>query len=96
MLKSFPRMISALIAAAAIAGAMTVLGAGERVSASAPLNAGKGDRLDMRAAGPKCSEQAWPYYEANCVKDRRQTMSQAKAVRIVTADRAPVLASAKR
>ena len=37
------------------------------VSASAP-NSGKADRLDIRAIGPKCSEQAWPYYEADCVK----------------------------
>lgn len=85
---SLTRTIPALVAAAAIAGALTVWpGASGSVSASAPLNSGKGDRLDIRAAGAKCSQQAWPYYEAGCVKDRRQTMSQAKPVRIVTTNR---------
>lgn len=88
MLKSATRTISALVAAAAIAGAMTVLsGANERVAANSPLNSGKGDRLDIRVVGPDCSEQAWPYYEANCVKDQRRAMSRAKAARTVTADR---------
>ena len=82
------RAISAIVAAAAIAGAMIVMPvSSEKVSANAPLNSGKGDRLDIRAAGPKCSEQAWPYYEASCVKDRRQAMSKARSSRIVTADR---------
>lgn len=88
MLQSLTRTISALVAAAAIAGALTVLpGASETVSASAPLNSGKGDRLDVRTAGPKCSEQAWPYFETTCIKDRRDTMSRAKTVRVVTTDR---------
>jgi hypothetical protein len=88
MLTSFTRTISALAIVAAIAGAMTVLhGANESVSANAPLNSGKGDRLDIRAVGPQCSEQAWPYYEARCVRDRRQAMSQAKPARVVTTDR---------
>jgi hypothetical protein len=90
MLKSISRALSAVIAAAAIAGALTVLpGASEKVSASTPLNSGKGDRLDYRAVGPDCSQLAWPFYEATCVKDRRQAMNQAKAARIVTAERAP-------
>lgn len=89
MFSSFPRAIAALAFVAAVAGALTVLpGASERVSASAPLNSGKGDRLDIRPAGPACSEQAWPYFEAACTKDRRQPMSQAKSVRIVTPNRA--------
>jgi hypothetical protein len=89
MISTFPRAIAALTLVAAIAGALTVLpgGTGD-VSASAPLNSGKGDRLDLRPAGTACSEQAWPYFEANCVKDRRQPLSRAKSVRIVTPDRA--------
>ena len=90
MLKSATRAISALVAAAAVAGAMTVLhSAYDKVSANAPLNSGKGDRLDIRAVGPECSPHAWPYYEASCVKDRRHAMSQARVARIVTADRVP-------
>ena len=88
MLKSAYRTVSVLAAAALIAGALTVIpGTIEQVEASAPLNSGKGDRLDVRTVGPSCSQQAWPYYEAGCLKDRRQAMGQAKATRIVTADR---------
>ena len=88
MLKSTSRTISAVVAAALIAGALAVIpGASDKVVASAPLNSGKGDRLDIRPIGPKCSEQAWPYYEASCLKDRRQAMGQAKAVRVVSADK---------
>ena len=87
-MRTLTRTLSALVAAASLAAAITLLpGASDKVSASAPLNSGKGDRLDVRAIGPACSEQAWPYFEATCTKDRRQPMSQAKAVRIVTPDR---------
>jgi hypothetical protein len=92
MLNHFTRAVSALAVVAAAAGAITVLhGAGDSVSANAPLNSGKGDRLDIRAVGPQCSQQAWPYYEVACVKDRRQAMSRAKPARIVTPDRVPVV-----
>ncbi len=88
MFSSFPRAIAALTFVAVLAAALTVLpGASEKVSASAPLNSGKGDRLDIRPTSPACSEQSWPYFEASCVKDRRQPMSQAKPARIVTTDR---------
>jgi len=88
MLKNAYRAISAIVAAGLVAGALTVIpGTSEQVEARAPFNSGKGDRLDARAIGPNCSQQAWPYYEANCLKDRRQAMGQAKVSRIVTADR---------
>jgi hypothetical protein len=51
------------------------------------MHGGKGDRLDIRPLGTQCSEQAWPYFEANCLRDRRAVMGQAKSPRIVTADR---------
>ena len=88
MLKLIPKTISAVIAAGLVAGVITILpGASDEVAASVPLSAGKGDRLDIRAVGPNCAEQAWPYYEVKCLKDVRQPMAQAKAVRIVTTDR---------
>jgi hypothetical protein len=88
MLKVLPKTVSAIAAAALVAGAITILpGASDQVSASAPLNSGKGDRLDIRAIGPQCSQQVWPYYEARCLKDSRQPMGHAKAVRIVSPDR---------
>ncbi len=95
--KSFSKTVSAIVAAAAIAGAITVIpGGSDKVVASAPLNSGKGDRLDVRPIGAKCSEQAWPYFEVNCVRDRRMAMGQAKDVRVVTADRVKVEISTKR
>ena len=88
MLKSVSKTIAVLVAAAAIGGGATVLsGATETASVTVPLTSGKSDRLDIRAAGPDCSKQAWPYYEAGCVKDRRETTSQVKPARVVTADR---------
>lgn len=84
VLNRFSRTLSVLAAAAAIVGAATVLsGASEK--AAVTLKAGKGDRLDIRAAGPDCSRQAWPYYEAACVK----AANPSKATRIVTTDRLP-------
>ena len=91
-MKKFFRSISAVLAAALIAGAITILpGSSDPVVASAPLNSGKGSRLDMRPLGIQCSEQAWPYFEAGCLRDRRAAMGEAKAAaRLVTADRISV------
>ncbi len=88
MFTTFPRAFAVLTLVAAVAGALTVLPGGTgNVSASAPLDSGKGDRLDVQTSSTDCSEQVWPYLEAACVTDRRQPMSRAKAVRIVTPDR---------
>jgi len=80
MFKSFGKTLSVLFAAAAIVGSATVL-SGASEPASATVKLGKGDRLDIRTTAPKCSDQAWPYYEAGCVK------GPARTVRIVTSDR---------
>lgn len=88
MTKKFGRSISAVALAALFAGAATILPSfSDKVVASAPIHGGKGDRLDIRPLGTQCSEQAWPYFEANCVRDKRTAMGQAKSPRIVTADR---------
>jgi hypothetical protein len=80
--------ISVIALAVLIAGTATILAtSSDQVVASAPIHSGKGDRLDIRPLGTKCSEQAWPYFEANCLRDRRMSLGQAKAARIVTADR---------
>jgi hypothetical protein len=48
----------------------------------------KGDRLDIRPLGTACSQQAWPYFEAQCLRDRRQATGQARtAVRVISVDR---------
>jgi hypothetical protein len=82
------RSISAIALAALIAGTVTILpNFSGKVVASAPIHGGKGDRLDIRPLGTQCSQQAWPYFEANCLRDKRTAMGQAKSARVVTADR---------
>ena len=88
MLRKAYKPISAIMLAGLIAGAWIVLPiTSDTVVASAPLNSGKGDRLDIRPTAIQCSEQAWPYFEASCLRDRRTAMGQAKPARVVTADR---------
>jgi hypothetical protein len=82
------RSMSVVALAALVAGVVTILpGASDQVVASAPVHSGKGDRIDIRPLGIDCSEQAWPYFEAGCIRDRRMALGQAKPARIVTADR---------
>ena len=86
--KFFFPSISALVLAALAAGGMTILPSfSDKVIASAPIHGGKGDRLDIRPLGDKCSQQAWPYFEAGCLRDQRFALGQAKPARVVTADR---------
>jgi len=88
MLNKVYRPISVVALAALVAGvAMILSGTSDKVVASAPIHSGKGDRLDIRPLGINCSEQAWPYFEAGCMRDHRMALGQAKAARIVTADR---------
>jgi hypothetical protein len=88
MTKTFGRSISAIALAALFAGTATIVPSfSDKVVASAPIHGGKGDRLDIRPLGTQFSEQAWPYFEANCLRDRRAAIGQAKSSRIVTADR---------
>jgi hypothetical protein len=96
ILKNAYRAIAAVALAALVAGAATILpGVGDRVVASAPLHSGKGDRLDLRPLGTRCSEWAWPYFEASCVRDPRLARGQARPARIVTPDRIQLSASSQ-
>ena len=64
------KALSALAIAAFIAAALTVLpGFAPEVEAgvtAAPLT--KSDRLDIRSIGRNCSQQAWPNFEAACLR----------------------------
>ena len=46
----------------------------------------KSDRLDIRPLGKACSQQAWPYYETQCLRDRTRVSGEARSVRLVTTD----------
>ena len=82
MIKAF----SAIAVAAFIAAALTVLpGFAPQVEASTPQPLAKGDRLDIHAVGRGCSEQAWPNFEASCLRTAGTKTTVVQA-RLVTAD----------
>jgi hypothetical protein len=86
------KLISAIAALALLAGAAIILPSlGTKVEASTPPAAVKGDRLDIRPTGSACSQTAWPYYEAKCVRDRKQPAGPPRDVRIVSLDRLPIV-----
>jgi hypothetical protein len=79
MFKSF----SLIATAALIAGAVTVLPAlSGQVAANEPQALTKTDRLPAKIFGADCSQRAWPYYEATCLRD-----GQSRQVRIVALER---------
>ena len=43
----------------------------------------KADRIDFRPVGTACSQNAWPYFEPTCLRDRNQAMGEARSVRVV-------------
>ena len=99
MTKIFFPSISAVALAALIAGAVTILPSfsdqvvasapiqSDKLAAATPVRRGKGDRLDIRPLGPQCSEQAWPNFEASCLRKPRAAVGQVKTVRIIATDR---------
>ena len=75
--------------AAFIAAALTVLpGFAPQVEASVPQALAKADRLDIRPVGTDCSQQAWPNFEASCLR-KAGTKASIREARLVTANRIP-------
>ena len=89
------KALSAVAIAAFVAAALAVLpGFAPEVEASVPHALAKGDRLDIRAIGRDCSQQAWPNFEASCLrvagtKIATTTTTTIRQARLVTADRTP-------
>jgi hypothetical protein len=92
------KVLSAVAAAALGAALVLALpGFSPRVEAGTPPTvrvepgtvpiAAKGDRAEVRPVGPACSQQAWPYYESTCLRDRTQAAGQVRPVRLVSTDR---------
>ena len=80
------RIVLAIAAAAIAACFFTIITAtADQVEASALVSSDF--RSDGRAVGPQCSQRAWPYYEAHCLRDRRPRTAQTKSFRIVTTER---------
>jgi hypothetical protein len=83
------KAISAIAAAASIAAALTVLpGFAPEVSAGEPQAMAKSDRLPVKTIGKDCSQQAWPNFEASCLRSANPK-TDVREVRLVTADRTP-------
>ena len=85
MIKSIYTIAAALIAA----GIVSLPSLSPQVQAAAPAPVVKADRLDARPAGATCVEQAWPYYDAACLRDARNPLGKARDVRVVYIDRLP-------
>ena len=87
---SIHRILSAIAAAALGAAVMMVLpGFSPQVEAGISNPAVKTDRLDYRPSSPECTQQAWPYYRPDCLRDRTQSSGAARVVRLVSTDRLP-------
>jgi hypothetical protein len=81
------KALSAIALAAFAAAALTVLpGFAPQVEAGVPQPLAKSDRLDIRPLGRDCSEQAWPNFEASCLRSA-DTKTVVRQARLVTTDR---------
>ena len=84
------KAVSAIAVAAFVAAALSILpGFAPQVEASVPQALAKGDRLDVRPVGRDCSQQAWPNFEASCLRVAGKNAVSIKEARLVTADRTP-------
>jgi hypothetical protein len=83
------KALSAVTIAAFVAAALAILpGFAPQVEASVPAPLAKGDRLDIHQVGRNCSQQAWPNFEASCLRAAGSKILVRQA-RLVTADRTP-------
>jgi hypothetical protein len=83
------KTIYAVVCAAIVAGAfVTALSIADQVDARGSAPGAKADRADARPLGTACSANGWPYFEASCLRDTRNSFGQAREARIVSPDRA--------
>jgi hypothetical protein len=82
------KALSAIAIAAFVAAALTILpGFAPQVEASVPVALAKSDRLDVRPVGRDCSQQAWPNFEAACLRSAAAKNANIREARLVTAER---------
>jgi hypothetical protein len=83
------KALSAVAIAALVATALTTLpGFAPKVEAGVPAPLAKTDRLDVVTASPNCSQQAWPNFDASCLR-ALGAKTAVREARLVTADRTP-------
>ena len=79
------KTVYAIVAAAIIAACLVLAPSlSPQVEAGAPSATGKADRADARPLAGECSEKAWPYMEATCLRDTRNPQGLAREVRFVS------------
>jgi len=84
MLKALYAIGAAAVIAGAFVGTLSLTDAVEARNAAPGI---KADRADARPLARDCSQNAWPYFEAACLRDTRHPFGEAQAVRIVSTDR---------
>ena len=78
-------VLGSVVVAAVIGGIFAVATSPTQVKASG-ASAVKGDQLPpqkIQKFGPACSQEPWPYYGRECVRNDRTPASQAPKVRII-------------
>jgi hypothetical protein len=82
------KALSAIAVVAFVAAALTMMpGFAPQVEASVPVALAKSDRLDIRPVGRDCSQQAWPNFEASCLRSATTKAAPIREARLVTAER---------
>ena len=81
MLKTVYAIAAAAIVAAAF---VTFPSLSPRVEAHSAVQGAKADRADTRPLANACSQRAWPYFEAACLRDARNAYGEARQVRFVS------------
>jgi hypothetical protein len=78
----------AIVAAAIVAAAfIAFLSLSMNLEANAHVPGAKGDRADIRPLATNCSQHAWPYFEAACLRDPSKPFGQTRDVRLISTDR---------
>jgi hypothetical protein len=79
----------AFFASAMFAGSFFgALSLSAEVEARGSMPGAKTDRADARPLARDCSGNAWPYFEASCLRDMRNPFGQARDVRLVSLNQA--------
>ena len=87
------RTAYAIVAAAIVSAAfLAFLSLSMNLEANAHVPGIKGDRADARPLAANCSQHAWPYFEASCLRDPSKPFGQTRDVRLVSADRIAIAA----
>lgn len=83
------KAIYAVFASAMFAASFFVaLSLSAEVEARGSAPGAKADRADARPLASDCSANAWPYFEASCLRDTRNPFGQTLDARRVSFDRA--------